>query len=204
VVSTLNKNNTLKATGKLSGLWIPVESGSDRGYVFALALSLDDKRLGDTLLPFDAATVAPIPLYADNRGIYQEVAELPQGGAVTVLGNHNWSGVDYLWVAVKNRDYYIYADAAETLVPQLNADGTIATLSKDTPPQFDRKTPFQATVTEAISAIIADGSGNWMSIPSGATVTVMNAVSVSGLSQAYVTYNNRESRIHWRYLKLAN
>jgi len=49
-----------------------------------------------------------------------------------------------------------------------------------------------------------DGSGNWMSIPLGATVTVMNAVSVSGLSQAYVIYNNRDSRIHWRYLKLAD
>jgi uncharacterized protein YgiM (DUF1202 family) len=203
VVRTLNKNDTVKATGKYSGVWIPVESGSDRGYVFALALSLDYEPITGTLSPFDAATAVPIQLYVDNRGIYEKADELRQDSTVTVLGNHNWRGDNYIQIAVNNRDYYIYADAAETLVPQLNADGTVATLSKDTPPQFNRKMPFQATVTEAISAIIRDGSGNWMSIPSGATVTVTGGESVYGISKASVTYNGQESSIHWRYLKLA-
>ena len=209
VVKTLNRNDTVKATGKYSGVWIPVESGSDRGYVFALSLRLDDKRLGDTLLPFDAATVTPIQLYYEihyqSQDRDQRAHELPPGSEVTVIGfeSAGMREADYARVLISNRDYLMFAEDAENLVPQLNADGTIATLSKDRPPEFDRKTPFQATVTEAITAIIMDGSGNWMSIPLGATVTVNNELGVNGISQASVTYNDRESRIHWRYLKPA-
>jgi hypothetical protein len=210
VVRTLNKDNTVKATGKLSGLWIPVESGSDRGYVFALSLRLDDSLLSKTLLPFEATTTEPIQLYNElhyqNQDQDQPAHELPQGSGLMVatfesLGIRN---ANYFIVIVKNREYRMFAEDAETLVPQLNADGGVATLSKDTPPQFDRKTPFQATVTEAITAIVSDGSGTNASIPEGATVTVTGPFTKNGISGAFVNYNNRENiNVYWNYLKLA-
>jgi len=195
VVKSLNKRDKVTSTGNVSGLWVPVESGSDKGFVFVPYVRLRGTDIFERFYPFEATTSARIqldPVYSDGRSL-----ELPIGSKVIIMrAGSNASEV--FRVEYKNYDYKVTYENAVNLVPKLNADGTSITHSKDRPKEFEREAPFEAITTEDIL------TSNNKSIPKGAKVTVTGGFTSSGISQAFVDYDgSSKNYVYWRYLKIA-
>jgi hypothetical protein len=192
-IKTLNKGDTITATGKITnGVWIPVESGNDKGYIFALSVRLvngDFPFDEEAIFSYEATTAKTVTI---KQFMGSSEAKLERGSKPAVLYEYNGGiMVEYL-----NLNYFVVGDDMEKF-------NHVRTFSKDKPAEFNRDTPFNTTVTDNISGIASDGCGNSpVSIPAGATVTVTGGFSGSGISQAFVSYNNRNDiQVHWKYLK---
>jgi len=198
VITRLKAGDTVKATGNVTkGVWIPVEAGSNKGYVFAPFLKLGKDEAFNNY-PYPVTITSAIGLeeyYGDRRHV-----DLARGDTVMVLYNNN---ATYL-VDVKNVTYQMSGNDLETMNPKLNADGSLAAYSKVIPKEFDKTMPYQATVTETINVWGFDeyNSRSLFSIPAGTPVTVYNSTGSVNNSRAYVEYKGLKSiEIWWWYLK---
>jgi archaellum component FlaF (FlaF/FlaG flagellin family) len=194
-IKTLNKGDTITATGNVTNvLWFPVESGSDKGYVFALSV-----RLENSDMPFDESTIFPYEATTAEKVTIQQFVgsgetTLEQGSKAKVLQEYNGG----IMVEYRNLNYLVVGDDMEKFNHVRLLSG-----SKDRPAEFNRDTPFEATVTEAINGW-ARMIQSTVEIPAGATVTVTGGISSSGISQAEVTFDEQELFIYSWYLKSAN
>jgi hypothetical protein len=123
VVKTLNRNDTLTVTGKLSGLWVPVSSEGANGWAYALFLMTESstpRRIidFDRLFPYTATVTAPIeaedrdPLNPTQRG---NKITLSAGTSVIVTGsgattstyaqNTEFAGGNYLRIEHNGDEY---------------------------------------------------------------------------------------------------
>ena len=182
VIKTLNRGDTVTATGNVSGLWVPVESGSDKGYVFAPFVRL--KNIEIIKYPFEVTTAAPVKL---NGNI-----EIPRGTALTAVDAKYWFTVE-----INNIEYRVPDEYVENIVPKVNADGSFV-IPPARPAAFDKKIPFNVTVTEDIRANnYNDGKDNF-TIPAGSVVPVVDKYT----SNLRVKYNGKETIVRWKYLKV--
>jgi|GEM_PF-4565378 len=129
VIKILNEKDTVTATGNVSGLWVPVESGSDKGFVFALSTRFNGSPIIDAF-PFEVTASAPIEVWDDYNQNYQQKQTLPRGKVIRVTSRRGVfrDGKSVLYLAIDFDDkkyYYILNEEAEKLVPKLNPDGSI-------------------------------------------------------------------------------
>jgi uncharacterized protein YraI len=189
-IKTLNKGDTVKATGNMTnGVWIPVESGSDKGYVFAMPVNLGYDSVGNLLAPYEATAAETVTI---QQFVGSGETTLEQSSKAKVLQEYNGG----IMVEYRNLNYHVVGDDMEKF-------NHVRAVSKDRPAEFNRNTPFEATVTEAINGW-ARMIQSTVEIPAGATVTVTGGISSSGISQAEVTFDEQELFIYWWYLKPAN
>jgi hypothetical protein len=125
VVKTLNKDDKIKTTGNVSGLWIPVEAGSDKGFVFAPSMRIEGASQYDKNVlvdfPYEATSAAPIQLYL-HMGVDElkstQAHVLPTGSAVTITSSAGYSNGkrSYLRIKFENVSYDVHNEAAENFV----------------------------------------------------------------------------------------
>ncbi|MCL2211743.1 MAG: SH3 domain-containing protein, partial [Treponema sp.] len=134
IIKVINKDETVTATGNISGLWVPVESGSTKGYVFLPFVRLKGTDLSKDIFPFEATAAAPLEVL--DRSYIGSKDIIPQGSVVTVRRVSSSINSDRI-ITVKTyidfddiKYHGLLNDEAEKLVPKLNADGSIATISK--------------------------------------------------------------------------
>jgi hypothetical protein len=108
VVKTLERNDTLTVTGKLSGLYVPVSSEGANGWVYALFVLNENNRPiidSDRLYPYTATVTAPVEAqeWYPNRG---NRITLSAGTSVIVTGANtstnerdtSFAGGNVLWI----------------------------------------------------------------------------------------------------------
>jgi len=186
-IKTMYKGNTITATGNVAGVWVPVESGNDKGFVFVPSV----KHASFALIeyPYDAATASSVQLV--NQMTNAQGLSIPRGTVVTVTGTFDNSNMS---IEYKNGSYKIDNALAEALLPMLNEDGSLIP-EPERPAAFNRKLPFKATVTEEIRARNFNNS-NLFSIPAKAEVSIVHRYN----SSVRVKYNNQEAIVQWKYL----
>jgi len=200
-IKRLSSGETVKATGNITkGVWIPIEAGSDKGYVFAPLVQLGDfSAFGK--FPYPATITKAVNLESYYGVGATEYIDLSRGDVLSVLSKDG----TFFVVEVKNKNYKAYADDVEGFIPKLNADGSIAVHTK--PSAFSGKeTPYQATVTETIRTFgWKDTTSSPLTIPAGTRVTVTGSGSVGGVNQASVSYNGFTGvGVYWWYLSDGN
>ena len=186
-IKTMYKGNTITATGNVAGVWVPVESGNDKGFVFVP--SVKHANLALIEFPYDAATASSVQLV--NQMTNAQGLSIPRGTVVTVTGTFDNSNMS---IEYKNGSYQIDNALAEALLPMLNENGSLIP-APERPAAFNRKLPFKATVTEEISARNFNNS-NLFSIPARAEVSIVHRYN----SSVRVKYNNQEAIVQWKYL----
>ena len=195
VIKTLSNDNEITATGNTSGLWVPVESGSDKGYAFAPYMTLKNARIKKSLFGSEYEAVVPSSIELTRIG-YKRDIKVPKGAEVEVGGAFLKTHIN---VEYKNIEYQAERSVVETFEPKLNADGSIVTVSNGMPAEFKKKkTPFNATVTEDIEFYA--GSDKYAAIPKGTTVSVVKKYDGSGKT----SYDGHNVGINWKYLAPAD
>jgi uncharacterized protein YgiM (DUF1202 family) len=150
VIKTLKENDVITATGNVSGLWVPVESQKEKGYVFAPAVIFKEKHIFNDF-PYDATAAASIQLYKNSYAdpVKETAHKLSKGSVVTVIGSEK----QYVKVEFKNVEYQVRHDAAENLVAKLSANGSVVTAPTGVPAEFkDKKKGFYVVTTQDIEA----------------------------------------------------
>lgn len=201
VIKTLKENDTLTATGNIVGFWVPVESGSDKGYAFATSLNLDDTKISRVVeFPFLASAADTITVMSNDSAM-NEAFTLERGAEVTVTleSMDVVSKGCYFTIEYRNAYYRIWNDEREKLnfvrtVPRVTNENT-----EKRPDEFNRKVPYNATVIEDIEVENFNTAAKF-SIPAGATVSVVHLYNVS----VRVSYNGQEAIVQWQDLKLTN
>jgi hypothetical protein len=132
VVKTLKKNDRITATGNVSGLWVPVESGKDKGFVFVPSVRFQNKTMVDSVFPFEATAAASVQAFESllfNRG--ERTIQRGEMVTVTASSSRNNGETCFFYIKIGDTSYEMLNEAAENLVPKLNADGSIATIPKE-------------------------------------------------------------------------
>ena len=116
VIKTLKQGEKINATGNVSGLFVPVQAGSDKGFVFAPSVKLNNTPLVDkSAFPFLASVNEETAL---SDFMKRELKTLYRG-EVTVLGTGTGSSRDskepYVLVEYENTEYRIYDEQRELL-----------------------------------------------------------------------------------------
>jgi hypothetical protein len=108
VLKTLNRNDTLTVTGKLSGLWVPVSSEGANGWVYALFVINENRRSiidSDRLYPYTATLTASIEVTENYPNEGNRITLLAgtsvivtAASATTYERDTSFAGGNVLWI----------------------------------------------------------------------------------------------------------
>jgi hypothetical protein len=190
VIKKLHYGDTITATGERNSLWIPIESGNSKGYVFAPFMKFNEVYLVDH--PFDAIIQTSVQLtnFGGTKG-----PVIPKGTVITFVNSFDEDDVE---LEYKNGGYRVTKDVAETFAPKLNEDGSIAVAPKDISAGFKKNK--KATVTEDIVARNFYDGKETISLPKGATVTIVELYKTG----SRVSYNGKDATVQLKYLAPAD
>jgi len=167
-VNTVKGADEVKATGNITkGVWLPVDVGSNKGYVFAPYFESANPAISGRLFsnyPYEATASAEIDYYAmdgiqkdySREGVLASGATVkvgPPGGGTKLRGSDRYSNVN---VSINGTQYEIQARDMVKLVPKEFYQSGQTQQTQDTQSQSESVQDTQSSIDEtSVSAVSA-------------------------------------------------